>query len=50
MKQILPTHGLSKEIVTAIIMPYRNTKAKVRSPFRDTDFFDIVAEICKEIH
>ena len=33
----------TKETVEAIIMLYRNTKVKVRSPDGDTDYFDIVA-------
>ena len=40
MEQILLMYGLLEEIVTAI-----NTKVKVRSPDRDTDFFDIVAGV-----
>ena len=34
MKQILITHGLSKETDTAVVMRYKNTKAMVRSPNR----------------
>ena len=47
MEQILLEYGLPKEIVSAIMMLYKNTKAMVRSPDGDTDFFDI--ESCKEI-
>ena len=36
-----------KETVAAIIMLYRNTKVKVRSPDGDTDYFDIVAGVLK---
>ena len=43
MEQILLADGLPKETVTAIIMLYRNTEVKVRSPDGDTDYFDIVA-------
>ena len=43
MEQILLTYGLSKEIVTAIMMLYRNMKVKVHFPDGDTDYFDIVA-------
>ena len=42
MEQILPLHGLHKEIVSAIMMLYRNPKIKVCSPDGNTDFFDIV--------
>ena len=45
MEQILLTYGLPKEIVAAIIMLYRNTEVKVRSPDGDTDYFDIVAGV-----
>ena len=45
MEQILLTNGLPKETVTAIMMFYKNTKAKVRSPDEDTDFFDIVVGV-----
>ena len=43
MEQILLAYSLRKEIVTAIIMLYRNTKVKVRSPDVPSDFFDIIA-------
>ena len=42
MEQIQLIYGLSKETVTAIMMLYRNTKVKVRSPDGPTDYFDIV--------
>ena len=45
MEQILLAYGLPKEPVTAIMMLYRNTKVKVRSPDGDTDYFDIVASL-----
>ena len=45
MEQILLTYSLLKETITAIIMLYRNTKVKIRSPDGDTDFFDIVAGV-----
>ena len=37
MEQILLAYGLPKETVTAIMMLYKNTKVKVRSPDEDTD-------------
>ena len=43
--QILLAYGLPKETVVAIIIIYRNTKIKVRSLDRDTDYFDIVAGV-----
>ena len=45
MEQILLAYGLPKETVTAIIILYRKTKVKVRSPDGDTDYFDIVAGV-----
>ena len=45
MEQILLTYGLPKETVTAIMMLYRNTKAKFYSPDGDSDYFDIVADV-----
>ena len=45
MEQILLAYGLPKETVAAIMMLYRNTKVKVRSPDRDTDYFNIVADV-----
>ena len=45
MEQILLAYGLPKETVTAITIFYKNTKLEVRSPDRDTEYFDIVAEV-----
>ena len=45
MEKILLASGLQKETVTAIMLLYKNTKAIVRSPDGDTDFFDIVAGV-----
>ena len=45
MEQILLAYGLPKETVAAIMMLYRNTKVKVRSLDRDTDYFNIVAGV-----
>ena len=39
MEQILLAYGLPKETVAAIIMLYRNTIVKIRSPVGDTDYF-----------
>ena len=44
MAQILLAYGIPKETVAAIMILYRNTKVKVRSPDGDTDYFDIVAD------
>ena len=41
MKQILLAYGTPEEIVSAIMMLYKNTKSMVRSPDGDTDFFNI---------
>ena len=45
MEQILLAYGLQKETVAAIMILYRNTKVKVRSPDGDTEYFDIVAGV-----
>ena len=45
MEQILLANGIPKETVAAIMILYRNTKVKVRSPDGDTDYFSIVAGI-----
>ena len=45
MEQILLAYGLLEETVATIMMLYRNTKVKVRSPDKDTDYFDIVAGV-----
>ena len=45
MEQILLAYGLPKETVAAIMILYRNTKVKVRSPDGDTEYFNIVAEV-----
>ena len=45
LEQILLANGLPKETVAAMMMLYRNTKVKVRSPDGDTDYFDIVAGV-----
>ena len=45
MVQILLTYGLLKETVAAIMMLYKHTKVKVRSPDGNTDYFDTVADV-----
>ena len=45
MEQILLAYGLPKETVAAIMILYRNTKVKVRSPDGDTEYFHIVAGV-----
>ena len=45
MEQILLAYGLPKETVAAIMMLYKNTKVKVRSPDEDTDYFDVVVGV-----
>ena len=45
MEQILLAYGLPKVTVAAITILYKNTKVKVRSPDRDTEYFDIVAGV-----
>ena len=45
MELILLGYGLPKETVAAIMILYRNTNVKVRSPDGDTEYFDIVAGV-----
>ena len=45
MEPILLAYGLPEETVAAIMMLYRNTKVKVHSPDRETNYFDIVADV-----
>ena len=45
MEQILHAYGLPKETIAAVMMLYKNTKVKVRSPDGDTDYFDIAAGV-----
>ena len=50
MGQILVAYDLPKETVTGFMMLNKNTKPMVLSSDSDTDFYDIVARVCKEIH
>ena len=45
MELILLAYGLPKLTVAAIMILYKNTKVKVRSPDGDTEYFDIVAGV-----
>ena len=45
MVQILHAYGLPKETIAGIMILYRHTKVKVRSPDGDADYFDIVAGV-----
>ena len=45
MEQILLAYGIPKETVAAITILYRNTKVNVRSPYVDTEYFDMVAGV-----
>ena len=45
MEQMFLAYDLRKEMVAAIMMLYKNTKVKVRSPDGDTEYFDIVAGV-----
>ena len=45
MEQILLAYGLPKENVATIMILYRNTKVKVRSPDGDTNYFDILTRV-----
>ena len=48
MEQIFLAYGLPKEIVTAIMILYKNSKAMVCLP--DGGFFDIIVVSNKGIH
>ena len=45
IEQILLVYSIPKGTVAAIMILYRNTKVKVRSPDGDTDYFDIVVGV-----
>ena len=45
MEQILLAYDILNETVAAIMILFRNTKVKVRSPDGDTDYFYIVAGV-----
>ena len=47
VEQILLAYDLPKEIATAIMMLYKNSKIKVHSPDGDTEYFNIVAGVLK---
>ena len=45
MEQILLAYGIPKETVAAKTILYRNTTVKVRSPYGNTDYFDVLAGV-----
>ena len=45
LEQILYAYGIPNETIAAIMMLYKHTKAKVRSPDGDTEFFDVLAGV-----
>ena len=45
MEQILQAYSIPKETVVAIMLLYRNTKVKLRSPDGDTDNLDIATGV-----
>ena len=45
MEQIQLAYSLCKETVAVIVILYKNTKVKVRSPIGDTANFDIVVRV-----
>ena len=45
VEQLLLAYALTKESATVIMMLYKNTKATVRSPEDDTEFFKIVSGV-----
>ena len=47
MEQIVLRYGLPKEKIAVIMMLYKDTKVKVRSPDGDTGFFEIDAGVLR---
>ena len=45
MEQILLTYGLFKEIITDILMLYKNMKAMIHFLIGDTDFLNIIVGV-----
>ena len=45
MAQISKSFGIPTKIINAIMIPYRDTKSIVRSPYGDTEYFDINAGV-----
>ena len=45
MEQIIITNDLPKKTVMAIMMLYKNTEVKVRSPDGETEYFYILAGV-----
>ena len=45
LESIMKAYGLPEELVKAVMMLYKNTKCKVRSPDGDTEFFNICAGV-----
>ena len=45
MASILEAYGIPDETIQAVMMLSKNTRAKVRSPDGDTDFFDVCAGV-----
>ena len=43
MTEIKKSYGILEETITATMMLYKNTKAMVRSPAGDTDFFEVLS-------
>ena len=48
MEQMKLVYGFLEEIISAIMMLYKNTKAMIGSPNGDTYFFYIVARLLQE--
>ena len=45
MEQVLEAYGIPNEMIKVIMIMYKNTRAFVRSPDCDTEFFDIIAGV-----
>ena len=45
LKEIIRAYGIPEETTAAIMMLYKNSKAMVRSPYGDTDFFNITTGV-----
>ena len=48
LENILHAYDISQETISAIMMLYKNTQAKVRSPDGDTEFFDVLAGVLQD--
>ena len=50
IKQILVANGLPRETIAALMVLYKNTKVKARTPNGDTDYLALSQVCCKGTH